>query len=499
MAEPGVTTPYSTVAPYFGAPPGYVRTGDEERLNSYLTYEQIYWNNDQAYKVVGRGDDITPIYVPNGRTLVDTTNRYTAPNFGFQVTPGTDPALFGSPEQQAIATQMFTALFRREKFKSRFAMNKRYGLIRGDWLWHVLGDPLKPQGSRISIIATDPGSWFPVYDDEDLDLLVKVHLVDVFFNEAGEQRLKRLTYQRDPDTQLIIMDEAVYEFDGWWKDDAEAESVITPPTALPAEITSFPVYQMPNIQEPANPYGSSELRGLERVIQAVSQSVSDEDLALALEGLGVYATDGAGPVDEDGNETEWNLGPGEVIENAVGLKRVNGIGSLQPYGDHIGRLLQFLKEASATPDVAIGRVDVTVAESGIALALNLAPMLAKTDEKDQIILDVHANMFYDLKWWFKVYEQVDFTPCEILPTIGRKIPINIDKEIANAVLMVTEGLWSLQTAREELAKKGIYFAPDEDVRVTADKTAAAAAATSALDARMAAELAAGGTGLNAGG
>jgi hypothetical protein len=485
-------TPYSTVAPYLGAPPAWLRPEDAQRIQSYQVYEEIYWNADSAYVVVGReGEEIPPIYVPNGRTIVDTTNRYVGAGFDFMVTPGTDPTLYGSEEQQAAARTTFTNLFRREKFKSKYAANKRFGLIRGDWLWHIVADPEKPEGSRISIYSVDPGSWFPVFSEENLDQVVRVYLVDLFKNEADEDRVKRLSYYKNPDNPLdplIYMSEEIYEVDGWWKTDARPEKVITPPTALPADITAFPVYAIKNFEEPANPYGSSELRGLERIIQAVSQAVSDEDLALAMEGLGVYASDGPGPVDDDGNDIPWNLAPGSVAENASGLKRISGVGSVTPYNDHIGQMITFLREAAATPDAAIGKVDVSVAESGIALAMQLGPMLAKAGEKDQEILDVHGQMFYDLKFWFKVYEGIDFTPCEILPILGDKLPINIKGEIENAAAMIGAGLWSIQTAREQLAKKGIVFAADEEARVTSEAQAAAATQTSEIDGRINTEL-----------
>lgn len=486
MADAQTMTPYSTVAPFFGATPAYVREEDAERINSYLAYEQIYWNDPNAYKVIGRGDDFDAIYVPNGRTIVDTTNRYVASGFDFSVTPGSDPQLFGTPEQQALAQANMTALFRRERLKSRFAMNKRYGLMRGDWLWHIVGDPVKPQGSRLSIHAVDPASWFPIWNDEDPDKMDGVALVDVFYDSNGDAKIKRLLYLKD-ESGLIIMQEDIWKVDEWFKADASPEGVITPATALPADITAFPVYHIPNSEQPGTIYGSSELRGVERLIQAVSQSVTDEDLALALEGLGVYATASGAPVNDDGEEIPWSIYPGSVLENVQDFKRVNGVSSLAPYDSHINRLLQFLKESSATPDVAIGRVEVDVAESGVALALQLGPMLAKAEEKDQIILDVHTQMFYDLKAWFRVYEQVDFGLAEILPVIGDKLPVNVDKEIERATVMIDEGLWSKKTAREVLAKKGIFFAADEDQRI-ADEGGTAQQEEANLNGRVASEL-----------
>lgn len=464
------TTPYSTIAPLLGVLPSWVPAFEQQRIQSYAIYEDIYWTNPNTFKVVQRGSDDEPIYVPTGRTIVDTTNRYVGVGFNFSVDP-----LLGSPAEQAAATLAFTALFAREGMRSKYASNKRYGLIRGDWIWHIVADPAKPEGSRISIHAADPASMFKVYADDNLDKVVKIHLVEQFVNDKDEVRLKRLTYEYDPaGSGLIQMSEGVFEItpDKWYGA-LNPEVVITPPTLLPAEITAFPVYHIKNFEEPGNPYGSSELRGLERIMSAVNQAMSDEDIALALEGLGVYATDGGGPVDEDGNDTDWVIGPGRVVENGLNFRRVSGVGNLDPYGDHIGRLVNFMKEASATPDAAIGKVDVQVAESGIALLLQLGPMLSKAEEKDLAILDVHTQMFFDLRQWFKVYEGIGMDNVSIIPILGPKIPPNKKQEIDIILGFVRDGIMSKQTARPLLAKFGYVFAENENDLVT-DESAQAA-------------------------
>lgn len=477
----GDVTPYSTVAPLFGPPPSWIPVEDQQRIQSYLVYEDIYWNRPETFKLAARGTENDPIYVPSGRIVVDTINRYVAPGMDFIV----DPEV-GTPASQLLATQAFTALFRREKFKSRYAANKRFGLIRGDWLWHIVADPAKPAGSRISILPIDPASWFPVYDDNNLDRMVKVHIAETFRTIDGKDRIKRLTYER-LDNGLIMRSEGIFEIKDWQLQTVP-ETVTLPPAVLPAAITAFPVYAIKNFEEPQNPYGSSELRGLERIIAAINQAVSDEDLALALEGLGLYATDGAGPIDEDGNDVPWTLGPGEVVENAPGFKRVAGIGSVTPYTDHIKLLMDFLKDASGAGDAAIGKIDVQVAESGVALALHLAPTLAKAEEKDQEIIDVHAQMFYDLTMaWFPAYEGLNFTDVVVLPVLGEKIPTNKKQAVSDILLMVDAGIMSKTTARERLAALGFAFALDEVARL-AQEAALGAEMADPLAERMDTEL-----------
>lgn len=481
----GVFTPYSTVQPLFGTGAPWVDPLEAERIASYQTYEEMYWNVADTFKLVSRGPDSQPIYVPNPRTIVDTIHRYVGTGMKFAVTPDV-----GTPADIELAQQTFTNLFRRERFYSRYNMNRRYGLIRGDWLWHIIADPLKPAGTRISIRAIDPGSWFPIYADDDLDHLVRIHIAEQFVDSAGKTKIKRLTYERQ-DNGTITSVEGIFDPKEWWLS-TRPEVITKPLTVLPAAITAFPVYHIPNGEEPQNPYGSSELRGFERVQTAVNQSISDEELALALEGLGLYATESGGPVDDEGNDAPWVLGPGRVIENVKGFQRVDGVGSVTPYQDHIKFLIDSMYEAAAAGDVARGKVDVQVAESGVALALQLGPTLAKAEEKDRTIADVHTQMFYDLKFWLQAYEGINVVDVEVLPIFGEKVPQNKKAIVDMVIAMCTSDppLMSVKTGQERLAEVGIAFAPDEFQRILQEAQAKAdtAAASDPLASRFSQEL-----------
>lgn len=470
MTTPGVSTPYSTLAQLFTVLPSWVPLAEQERIASYQIYEDLYWNNPDSVRLTVRDTDGEPIYVPAARTIVDTLNRYVGTGLDFQVDP-----LFGSPASQALAQQAFTDLFRREAFKSEFQGNKRFGLVRGVWIWHVFADPRKPAGSRISVKAVDPGSWFPVYDDDDPQRLRRVHLAEQYVTEGGDLRVKRLTYEYIDNAnpalpRAIQVSEGIFEMEDW-NLRLDAETVTIPPTILPVQIPAIPVYPIRNGNEPGNPYGSSALRGFERIMAAISQSVTDEEITLALMGLGIYATDGGSPIDEDGEETDWVISPGTVLENANGFKRVDGVTSVQPYGDHVDRLERFLKEASATPDAAIGKVDAAIAESGIALRLQLGPMLAKAEEADQEIVDKHTQLFHDLRFWLQVYEGIQIADCVVLPVLGEKIPPNKKEIIEETLLLVDAGLMSRATARRRLAAVGILFDPKEDALIQAEQAA----------------------------
>lgn len=457
-------TPYSTGMALFGQKPSWIPNElDQQRIQAYQLYEQIYWNVPDIFQLTARGTNDKAIYIPTARTIIDTTNRYTAPAFDFLVQPREVGAQISQDVVAArLALQDWMA---RERFRSKFNGAKRYGLIRGDWIWHLTADVTKPIGKRISITALDPAMYFPITADDDVDRVIGCHLVESITDDNGDPVIHRLTYRKVPlsdGTSTITVEDGLFEVDAWGGPNDRPKQVLRPVTALPPDITALPVYHVKNFEEPGNPFGSSEIRGFERIMAAVNQSISDEDLALALEGIGMYATDAPQPTDDKDNPVPWQLGPGRVVHIPSGhiFNRVDGVGSVAPFQDHIGLLTKLLREASSTPDIAIGSVDVQVASSGIALALQLDPMLAKAAEKDDLILDVHAQMGYDLiNGWYPAYEETTFTDVTVVPVVGDPVPVDRTARLTELNDMLDRGVIDSAFYRTEASKLGYEF-PD---------------------------------------
>lgn len=497
MTSP-VVTPYSTLQ-YFlpETKPSWITSQlDQERILSYQVYEQIYWNVPSTFKLVYRGQEDKPIYIPSARTIIEATNRYIAPDFGFTVTPRADSTTTVNPEVITQATQAFTDLFTRERFFAKFAGNKRYGLIRGDWLWHLVADPAKAEGTRISIYPLDPGSYFPIWDENDLDRILGCHIVDTFVNEDGDTVIKRLTYRKNETPGgPISVEEGVYELDDWQGPAAKPVQIIRP-LSLVVGITSLPVYHIKNFEEPANPFGSSELRGVERLLGAVNQSISDEELSLSLEGLGLYATNAPHPTNDDGDEIDWVLGPGRVVEYPndpnIKFERINGVSSVAPYQDHLGYLEKKLFQATGVSEAAMGIVDVAVAQSGISLQLQFQPMVAKTNEKDLEVISVHNQMFFDLaNQWFPTFEGLNFEGLAVNAKIGGKIPLDRVAKFTELNDMLDRKVISAQYYRDQAILLGYTFPEDIATQISTEQATQAAAEAAAADpfgARAGAEL-----------
>lgn len=500
MASTDDFTPYSTLRAFFPAtmPTWIPDELDQQRIESYKIYEQIYWNVPDTFKLVARGTEDKPIYLPSGKTMIETCNRYTATGMKVNIEPSlVNPA---TTQERTEYQQVWNDLFKRERFWSKFAGNKRYGLIRGDWLWRIIADPLKPQGSRLTIRELDPASYFPIWDPDDVDRIIGCHIVDQIVDAEDNVELRRATYLKPGSArntgQYVTYQLDVFDPDGEWNALGKPKRTITPLQTLNG-ITKLPVYHIKNFDEPSNPFGSSEIRGLERIIAAMNQAISDEDLALALDGIGLYETDAPPPTDDKGNVVNWRLGPGRVVEHPSGSKfnRVTGVGSFGPFQDHLGFLTKSLREGAGTPDIAVGVVDVTVAESGVSRLLQLAPLLARTEEKDTSIIEVHQQMFYDIQTeWLPAFEGISQEGVMVTPVVGNKLPEDVDGRLKQLNDMFDRKIISAQYYRDEAAKLGFEFPDGMDSQIIKETTALATASDPFGD-RMNSEL---GGGTNSG-
>lgn len=466
-------SPYSSVKPFLGDPPIWYPEEARDRVASYVKYDELYWNDETQFMIrILDGEE--PIYIPNARIIVDTTSHYLLK--GLQIA-------IEDPEKHSALNDALSAFLKREKFYSRFHIAKHSGVARGDFAMHMTADPSKPKGARISLNSVDPARIIPVYDEDDMDKLLRVHLVDIYIDpkDPTKKRVRKLTYEyvEVDGKKRVGREEAIYELEPkWWGEKPKLYQQILAPELLDPRITTIPIYWFKNIDWQGQEFGSSELRGFERLLQGVSQAATDQEVSLALEGLGVYATDGGRPLDEAGNETDWEVSPGKVMEVPSGayFRRVEGLSTLKPSMDHIEYAEKKMFAAAGLTDVALGMIDVVTAQSGIALAIKFSPTLAKIEERDQAGIEGLTQLFFDWKFWMQVYEGVTLDG-DIEPAIGAKLPTNRTETLNELNNMLDRKVISAQYYREKMQELGYEFPDDiaDQIQSEAEDAAKAAA------------------------
>jgi hypothetical protein len=464
MTDTGALTPYSTLDGMLTEMPDWAPTDqDNERIAAYTQYEKMYWSVDGAFKLIRRNEDGKGIYVPKPKMIVDTTAHYLLKGMSVNLK---------DPDKNQDLKIFLDNFLARERFYSRFQVAKLAGVARGDWVFHITADPLKPEGTRISMTSVDPALYFPEFDSDDVEKRTGAKLVE-FIADADDPTktvVKVLRYWHEYNDQgiktspLVWREEVLYELEDWG--DPEKATVvknIIPQGPLPADITQIPLYHFKNAEWDGFPFGNSELKGYERIFQAINQAISDEEIALALVGLGVYATDAGRPKNDLGQETDWIVAPGTVWEmpGATMVKRLEGITSVTPVLDHVHYLEGTLLDASGTSEVALGRIDAQTAESGIALALKFQPTLAKIEYRDTAGVEMLTQMWYDWKFWVAAYESTNFGDVEIVITLGEKLPLNRVKIIEELNNLKDRKIISKQYYRDQLEARLGYTFPDD--------------------------------------
>jgi len=431
-------SPYATALELERPRPSHItNTQDADRVTAYWTYWDVFRNVAEAWEAVLRdddGDEVSRRRVPSARTVIEATNRYLAKNPAVVPNPisvgpdGTE--ITAPPETLAQVMKLWGDFAKREEFWSKFISLKRWMLIRGDGLFYVTADDTKPEGTRLRLEEMDPSTYFTIVDPIDEKRVIGCYIVEIVDDDEGEpiaqrQEYRKITSEEDAAefgaaigtvfTRLTFWEEA-----GWDdRDDPEALEPVDPPArfgdspllegfTLPPVIDSLPVYHFRNNREGNLPFGISEIQGIETLLAGIIQTATDEDITITLTGIGVYTTTSGKPRDSQGNEQEWIIAPASVIElegEKDRFDRVKGVDSVTPLLDHLGMLEGQSLKTTGTPDIAVGSVDVKVAESGIALAIQMAPILAKNTEKEMELKTKVDQMLFDLvNKWFVAYE-----------------------------------------------------------------------------------------------
>lgn len=448
---------------------------DRARLAAYAKYDELYWNENSQYLLrVLEGEE--PLYIPNARVIVDTTAHF--------VMKGLEIVSDG-PEQEQVLLQEF---LEREVFYTRFHTAKHSGIVRGDFFLHLTANPNKAAGTRISLNSVDPTYVFPEYDPDIPEKMVGCRIAYPHYEDEEPDtmlvRMLRYKLHEDGEVRRVSREEGIYYLEPeWYGPEARLYREILKFGFLDSRITSIPVYHFKNIAWDGLDYGSSELRGFETSLQTISQGSTDISGALALEGLGVYATDGGRPVDDQGREVDWEVAPGRVMEVPQGsyFRRVEGIKSITPAKDQIEYLEDKLNSAASLSDVALGTVDSQAAQSGIALEIRFLPTLAKVDQRDLSGVGRLKQLFFDWKIWYEVFEHFVFRG-NIIPTLGEKLPKDRKTVLNELNNMLDRRVISTRYYREKLTELGYVF-PDsieDDIVADIERTTIAAQIASQL-------------------
>jgi len=476
-------SPYSTALELGRPQPNHITNEmDKQRVAAYWTYWDIFRNVPDAYVKVMREDDdtLSRRLVPSVRTIIEATNRYLAKDITITPQPlVTNPdgtTLQVDEATMAQVMKLWNDFAAREEFHTKFVSLKRWNLIRGDAILHLLADDTKADGTKLRVEELDPSTYFTIPNPVDPTRLDGVYLVTIVDDDEGEAITQRQEYRR-LETGRIWTQLRFFEIDKWddrfplsdgdlEEADVPARFADSPLIAgyeLPPVIDSLPVYHFRNNRSGSEPFGVSEVQGIETLLVGINQTATDEDASIALTGIGVYVTTSGRPKDDQGVEVDWLIAPASIIElEGVEDKfeRVKGIDSIQPLLDHTKFLEGQAYRTTATSEVAIGSVDVEVAQSGIALAIQMSPVLAKNEEKELELKGKLEQFLYDwVNKWAVAFESVNPMGLSLAVTFGDPLPLDRVAVLKEITDMLTAKVISIQFAQKLIRERLGYDIP----------------------------------------
>lgn len=462
---------------------------DQQRIQVYDFYENLYDNASVSLELVLRGEDQVALLIPNGKKIVEATHRFLGKNLDYFVDAGGDEAA------RISVDDWWKDFYSREALRSKFESSKRWGLVRGDAYFYVYAKPNKTAGKRLCVKELDPRCVFEISEDpHDADAVSGVHIVDKVqdFREPekpDKQITRRRTFRKvfnDDSTTAVVTSELTFWEIGKWDDrtvKAKADQERVPNVdqdedvfdlgSATVPITNLPVYKWRTRSPQNSTWGRSILFGLETCLYAINQSLTDEDATIVFQGLGMYVTTSGPPIDPDtGDIGEWAIGPKRVIEISENqtFSRVTGVDSVQPFQDHMGYINdKGLSEASGTPEIAIGRVDVQAAESGISLKLQMGPLLASNAELELEMISVLDQFHFDItSQWLPAYEFETFgdaakmVEISVVALFDDPMPRDNAARVTELIALDGQGMILKVMVVQELRKSG-YVWPATDV------------------------------------
>jgi hypothetical protein len=407
---------YASVVSTLGRPmPTWVTNPDDAvRVAAYDAYDDMYDNVPLTFMVAMRGTNDNPIYVPSTKKIVEAVNRYLGKGWNWTVS-----TVDANAANEEAARAWLSGVYTNNKMPSKFGSAKRGMLRRGDSILHIIGRPDRPAGSRVQIVEIHPRTYFPIEDATDPEGVTGVYIVNLLSVQDTEgSKLTRSValrqeyrYRTVKGQRRVFSRLAFFETDAWddrYPGHGEIKEVDTPQAfdtpamqgvlkgiMLPDAVTKIPVYHIVNNRTDEERFGTAEVAGMETLIAAKNQAVSDEDITLALVGLGLYTTTAGRPVNDEGVETDWVIAPGWVVELKEGesFDKVPGVDDMKPYQDHIHTVSDDVSVANTFDDpLPVDRAATVTEVTALVTAGLMSKEFAISVLKDKLGYDFPTDM-----------------------------------------------------------------------------------------------------------
>ena len=208
----------------------------------------------------------------------------------------------------------------------------------------------------------------------------------------------------------------------------------------------IPFLIFPNVREPKQFWGISDLQSIMEIQRELNRAMSQLSRILELSGNPIAVLENIEHSDDIAVKpgAVWNI-PEDAKAYLLDLLQGGGVNL---HIDYINMLYRTLHDISESPRAAFGGTERDL--SGVALELELQPLLQKVNRKRTIRNAVYNRRNRMILKLLEKFTGEKFGPCTSRIIWPQILPKETERQVANAQIMVQNGISSRRQAMNEL-------------------------------------------------
>jgi hypothetical protein len=336
--------------------------------------------------------------------------------------------------------------------------------VLGDGVYKLWWDT---DNNMVRVSAPDPAGIFAWSWPDDPSRLWRVAHQYKLASDAAAATLPLTTAGTaalSPRTDNVITDVWTNDTYERWVNDA-----IDTATANPYALIPFVIF--PNIREPKQLWGTSDIVALRDPQTELNRALTQLSLLMELSGNPIAVLEGVTEAQDIA------VSPGQVWELPKDAKAylldLLAHGGAKLHIDYIDAVYRALYDVGETPRTAFGGTSSNL--SGVALELDLDPLVKKVERKRLLRTSAYLHRNDIILSILRLFAELpDMNGATHAIVWGSILPTDRDREVANEVALTAAGVHSRRFATDQL---GGISDPDAEFERWLDEQRQAAAAT----------------------
>jgi hypothetical protein len=400
---------------------------DQERVREYKRLLDFYHGQQWEGRLVHSEKRLTFNY---SKVFIDKISSYVMSGIKIAVDPMKD-----SPEDKTRAQRAETALQRVYEDNKLAELDMETEVdcaIMGDAAYKIIWDAAS---EKVRVTAPDVQGIYAWWSGDDTSHVWRI---------ASKYQLTAEEIEFLYNTKITGKTANLIEV--WTESEFELylNDLIIDKKSNPYGFIPFVLY--PNLREPKQFWGISDLQQIKETQQELNRAMSQLSRILELSGNPVAVLENIEESEDIAVKpgAVWNI-PEDAKAYLLDLLQGGGVNL---HIDYINLLYRVLHDISESPRAAFGSTERDL--SGVALQIELQPLLQKVERKRLIRAGVINQRNHMILKLLKMFKGEDFSDCQPRVIWAPVLPQDIESRVASEQTLVQTGIHSRRRAMDEL-------------------------------------------------